>query len=56
MERKACATSHSSINSLKAGLEKEWAEMSKEYVVKTRRACRPRLEAILAAEGRHIEK
>ena len=55
VEVKACATPHKSVSDLKAAVEKEWAEMSKDYVRKVCTAFRPRLEAMVAAEGRHFE-
>ena len=56
IERKACATPHPNVASLKAAVEKEWMEMSEAYVIKSCKAFRPRLEAMLAANGGHFEK
>ena len=55
VERKACATPHANVDALKAAVEKEWAEMSVEFVVKSCRAFRPRIEAMIEAEGGHFE-
>ncbi|QQP37952.1 Uncharacterized protein FKW44_018403 [Caligus rogercresseyi] len=52
---KACANHHPSVNALKASVEKEWAAMSKEHIRKVCRAFRPRLEAMVAANGHHFE-
>ncbi|QQP35051.1 Uncharacterized protein FKW44_023167 [Caligus rogercresseyi] len=43
VERKACSIPHASVDSLKAPVEKEWAEMSVDFIVKTCKAFRPRL-------------
>jgi hypothetical protein len=32
-----------------------WDELSKDYIVKTCKAFRPWIEAVLAANGKHIE-
>ncbi|QQP42560.1 Putative transposable element, partial [Caligus rogercresseyi] len=55
VESKACATPHPSVDALKASVEKEWADMSEHYVRKVCRAFRPRLEAMVSAEGSHFE-
>ncbi|QQP39900.1 Uncharacterized protein FKW44_013762 [Caligus rogercresseyi] len=51
MERKAFATPHPSKESLNAVVEKEWYEMTEEFVKKSCAAFRPRIEAILEAKG-----
>ncbi|QQP57556.1 Putative transposable element [Caligus rogercresseyi] len=55
VESKACATPHPSVDALKTSVEKEWADMSEHYVRKVCRAFRPRLEAMVSAEGSHFE-
>ncbi len=56
VESKACATPHASIDAMKASVEQEWAAMPEAHVIKVCRAFRPRLEAMVAAEGGHFEK
>ena len=56
VESKACATSHKSVDDLKAAVEAEWAAMPEAYVVKTCRPFRRRVEAMLASDGGHFEK
>ncbi|QQP57333.1 Uncharacterized protein FKW44_002276, partial [Caligus rogercresseyi] len=46
VERKACSIPHASVDALKAAVEKEWAEMSVDFIVK---AFKPRIEAMLKA-------
>ncbi|QQP36751.1 Uncharacterized protein FKW44_021944, partial [Caligus rogercresseyi] len=55
MERKTCSISHASVHALKAVVEKEWAEMSVDFIGKTCKAFRPRIEAMLKANGGHFE-
>ena len=55
IEAKACATPHPNLTELKASITREWAAMTDSYVVKTFKAFRPRIEAIIEAEGGHIE-
>ena len=56
VESKACATPHASVDVLKASVEKEWEGMEEEYLVRVCKAFRPRLEAMLEAEGGHFER
>ncbi|XP_059094623.1 uncharacterized protein LOC131889516 [Tigriopus californicus] len=55
VESKACATPHSSVDAMKAAVEREWAAMDEEYVSRVCRSFRPRLEAMVEAEGGHFE-
>ena len=55
VERKACATPHPNVNSLKAAVEEEWSIMTEDFIVKTCKAFRPRIEAMIKAEGNHFE-
>ncbi|QQP55954.1 Uncharacterized protein FKW44_000458 [Caligus rogercresseyi] len=41
MERKTCSIYHVSVHALKAVVEKEWAEMSVDFIVKTCKASGP---------------
>ena len=56
IEKRACATSHSNVESLKASVEREWATMSASYIRFTCSRFRSRLESILANNGGIIEK
>ena len=56
IETKACASPHPNVQSLKAAVEREWDNMSIHFVKKTCVAFRPRIEAMLEAEGGHFEK
>ena len=55
MESKARATSHPSIESLKDSIMKAWDNLDEEYIKKSCEAFRGRVEAIIDAEGGHIE-
>ncbi|QQP48705.1 Uncharacterized protein FKW44_009100, partial [Caligus rogercresseyi] len=55
VERKACSIPHASVDALKAAVEKEWAEMSVDFIVKTCKPFRPRIEAMLKANGGYFE-
>ena len=56
MEKKACATPHKSKEALKAKVNEEWDGMSVDFVKKVCKAFRPRVEAMLEANGGHIDK
>ena len=43
------------MNSLKASVELEWANMSRDYIRKVCSKFCPRVEAVIAADGSHIE-
>ena len=55
VEAEACKRPHYSRETLKASIRAAWAKMSKDYIIKICNAFRPRLEAIIEAEGGHIE-
>ena len=58
IDAEACKTPHSSWETLKASIRAACANMSKDYIVKTfkqSKAFRPQLEAMIEAEGGHIE-
>ena len=55
VESNVCATPHPSVEALKASVEREWAAMSEDYVWKVCGAFRPRLEAMVSADGGHFE-
>ena len=56
IQAEACATSHPNLESLKASIRSAWANMSSAYLVRTCKAFRPRVEAVIKAQGGHIEK
>ena len=55
LKAEACKTPYSSWETLKASIRAAWANMSKDYIIKTCKAFRPQLEAIIETEGGHIE-
>ena len=55
MEAEACKTPHSNRKNLKAPIRKAWNNRSKEYIVRNSKAFRPHLEAMIEANGGHIE-
>ena len=56
VERKAWATCNASLVSLKATVEQEWTDMSKDFICKTCAAVRPRIEAMIATSRAHFQK
>ena len=52
---KACQCPHNSVNSLKASIKKEWDKIPKDYIQTTCSRFRSQLEAVIDAEGGHIE-
>lgn len=55
VEEKACRTPHSSLADLKVSVAKAWNSMKSEYIIKTCRDFRPRLERMIELEGGLIE-
>lgn len=55
VEEKACKQSHASVSALKGSIQREWKAMTPDYIRKVCARFRPRLEAIIAADGNHIE-
>ena len=55
LKPKVCATSHSTVDSLKTAIVREWDAMPSEMLVKACNSFRGRLEAIVQSEGGHIE-
>jgi len=55
VETKACKTPHPNIDSLKRSIAKAWRDLKLEYLVKTCRAFRPRLEKMIELQGGFIE-
>jgi len=56
MDRNARATSHPNVDSLKTAIVESWGNISENFIKKSCKAFRPRLEAVIAADGGHIEK
>ena len=55
VEREACGTHYVSVDALKAVVQKEWAIMSKSIVGKMGKTFRPRIKAMLEANGGHFK-
>ena len=55
MERKACSKPHNSVDSLKATMELEWANMSMDIMRKICYTFRLRLESMLESQGGHFK-
>ena len=55
LEPRACKTSHPNVESLKAAIRREWDLMSEDFVARSCQKFRPRIEAVIEAEGGHIE-
>jgi hypothetical protein len=51
VERKACASSHSSVDALKAAVNREWANVDANTLMSVCNRFRSRLERCIAAEG-----
>ena len=56
MDRKARATPHRNVDDLKTSILREWDNLSKDFIVNSCKSFRRRIEAIVEAEGGHIEK
>ena len=54
LEAEASKIPHSSRETLKASIRAAWANMSKDYIIKTYKVFQPLLEAMIEAEGGHI--
>ena len=55
VEAKACQSSHPNRETLKLSVAKAWRALKPDYIVKTCRAFRPRLEKMIESEGGLIE-
>lgn len=55
LEQKACATTHSNVESLKRSLQKAWNEISNKTLASIVKNFRKRLKACVSAEGGHFE-
>jgi len=55
LEARACSVPHTSVDALKAAVNTEWANMPADFIKRSCASFRPRLEAIVAAQGGHIE-
>ena len=54
-EFKVLAKPHKNVDDLMASMEKEWAAMSEDYLIKVCKVFRPRVEAMVKAEDAHFE-
>lgn len=55
MKAKACSKRHPSTASLRQTLTRTWREMDPHYIIRTCRAFRKRVEAVIAANGNSID-
>ena len=55
LEQATNKTSHPNIDSLKAAIIKEWDNLSEDFIVKSCRSFRHRIETAIANNGGHIE-
>jgi hypothetical protein len=55
LEAKECTTPLRNLKDLRAFIMQAWEELSEDYIVKTYRAFRPRIEAMMALNGKHFE-
>ena len=55
LQAKACASTHTSVNALKASLCKAWDEIPQETIRAAIEGFRRRLQKVIAAGGGHIE-
>lgn len=55
IEARVCEHPHSNLNSLRTSITKHWREISSDYIVKVCKSFRRRLEAVINANGGHIE-
>ena len=55
IETRACDCQYPKIGDLKAAITNQWAEMSESYVKALYSTLRPRIEAVIAADGDYID-
>lgn len=55
MKAKACANRHSNTTALKRTITRAWREMDSEYVIRTCRSFRKRIETVIANNGNPID-
>ena len=55
LENKTNATSHPNIGLLETAFVEEWNKMSEEFILKTCKSFRRRVETIIEKNGGHIE-
>ncbi len=55
VENRSNRTPHTNLDSLKSAIIRAWESVPLEEIVRACAAFRPRLEAIIKAEGGHIE-
>ena len=56
MQTKVGATPHRNTTALKSAIRREWAALSAQYIAKSCKRFRARIEAVVKANGGHIEK
>jgi hypothetical protein len=55
VQARACAQQHPNIDSLKVSVTKEWTKMSEDFIQTVCAQFRPRIEAVIEAEGGYID-
>ena len=55
LQQKVQSVSHPSLEALKASITKEWKKMEDDFVIRTCRSFRTRVEAVIGAKGGYIE-
>lgn len=55
LEGEVCSVSHNTVAALKSSISRIWAKANPADVKNACRKFRPRVEAMLSAEGGHIE-
>ena len=56
IETRACNVRHPNITALRTSVDLEWMAMSRDYVIKSCKSFRRRLEGIIAWDGGFIEQ
>lgn len=55
VQSRACARQHANLDALKVDIVKAWTDMDEDYIRTTCSSFRPRVEAVIAAEGGYID-
>jgi hypothetical protein len=54
IQSKACNCQHPNLESLKVAVEEHWNNMVEDYIMKVCSKFRPRIKAVIEAEGSYI--
>ena len=55
LQQKVQCVSHPSLEALKSHIKKEWKKMEDDFIIRTCRSFRTRVEAVISAKGGYIE-